>query len=119
MAVDAGELAKAESYLLRASRPDIILRYYKELGMWPEALRIASDYLPNLMAQLQDEYETVQLKSGAKGAESLLAQARDWEQQGEYDRAIGCLMRVREPLTADHLTMLKAWTRVSSYSSFL
>lgn len=52
-ALEAGDHARAESFLLRAGRPDIILRYFKEQGMWPDALRIAKEYLPNQLSQLQ------------------------------------------------------------------
>uniref|UniRef100_A0A914XG62 Anaphase-promoting complex subunit 4-like WD40 domain-containing protein n=1 Tax=Plectus sambesii TaxID=2011161 RepID=A0A914XG62_9BILA len=68
IAFEQQDYAKAESYLLRANKPDIILRSYKELGMWPDALRICKEYLPARLAELQDEYDNEQLKSGAKGA---------------------------------------------------
>uniref|UniRef100_A0A1I7Y2L2 TPR_REGION domain-containing protein n=1 Tax=Steinernema glaseri TaxID=37863 RepID=A0A1I7Y2L2_9BILA len=101
VAIEQKDFQRAESYLLRANRSDIILRYYKELGMWPEAIRIARDYLPNSLPQLQEEYEQVLLKSGAKGAQSFMAQAKDWEAQGEYQRAVAAYLRVQRPVTDD------------------
>ena len=43
----------AESYLLRANRPDIILAFYRESAIWQEALRIARDYLPDELQKCQ------------------------------------------------------------------
>ncbi|VDK57787.1 unnamed protein product [Anisakis simplex] len=100
-AIEQKDFSRAESYLLRANRADIILRYYKDSAMWPDALRIAKDYIPNVLPQIQEEYEEAQLKSGAKGALSFVAQGRDWETQGEYSRAIQCYMKVQEPETSD------------------
>lgn len=52
-ALDEKNLEQAESYLLRANRADIILNYYREIGMWPEALRIAKEYVPEMLEQIQ------------------------------------------------------------------
>lgn len=52
-ALEEKNLEKAESYLLRANRADIMLTYYREMGMWTEALRIAREYVPDMLAQVQ------------------------------------------------------------------
>lgn len=52
-ALESKDLETAESYLLRANRADIMLGYYRELGMWPEALRIAKEYVPESLKQVQ------------------------------------------------------------------
>jgi intraflagellar transport protein 172 len=59
-ALEEKNLDKAESYLLRANRADIILTYYREVGMWPEALRIAKEYVPEMLAQVQVEFCEIQ-----------------------------------------------------------
>jgi len=41
--------------LLRASRPQLAVRYYKEAGMWSDAFRLAKEYLPHKLAELQNE----------------------------------------------------------------
>ena len=38
---------KAEGYLLRAERPDLAVKYYKDVNMWDDALRIVKEYMPN------------------------------------------------------------------------
>lgn len=111
-ALEVKDHEKAESYLLRANRADIIIKYYKETGMWPNALQIARDYVPDILNQLQAEYEQVQLKSGAKGAESFLAQAKDYEFQEDYLHAIDCYIKVNAPLTSDKKMIIQAYTKV-------
>lgn len=113
-ALEQKDHQKAEGYLLRANRADIILKYYREVGMWPEALRIAKDYVPDALPQLQNEYETYQLKSGAKGALSYIAQAKDWEAQNEYRRAVECYLKVDEPVTSDKRQIADALKKVYS-----
>ncbi|KAM3727543.1 Intraflagellar transport protein [Dirofilaria immitis] len=111
MAIEQKDFTCAESCLLRINRPEIILRYYKESGMWQDAIRIAKDYMPTELQQLEEEFDEVQLKSGAKGILSFIAQARDWESQGEYVRAIQCYLKVKDSETADNDVVVDALKR--------
>ncbi|KAL3991031.1 WD domain G-beta repeat family protein [Acanthocheilonema viteae] len=111
MAIEHKDFTCAESCLLRANRPEIILRYYKESEMWQDAIRIAREYMPTELQQLEAEFDEVQLKSGAKGILSFIAQARDWEAQGEYVRAIQCYLKVKDSETADTDTIVNALKR--------
>lgn len=52
-AIEQGNFTHAESCLLRANRADIILRYYKENEMWQDAIRIARDYAPSALPELE------------------------------------------------------------------
>lgn len=111
-ALEEKNIEKAESYLLRANRADIILAYYREVGLWAEALRIAKEYVPEALEQVQIEYEDAQLKSGAKGAQSFIAQAKEWERQNEYRRAVECYLKVDESNTNDAKLIAQALTKV-------
>ncbi|VDM11557.1 unnamed protein product [Wuchereria bancrofti] len=111
MAIEQKDFACAESCLLRANRPEIILRCYKELEMWQDAIRIAKDYMPAELQHLEEEFDEVQLKSGAKGILSFIAQARDWESEGEYIRAIQCYLKVKDSETADTDAVVNALKR--------
>uniref|UniRef100_A0A914XX12 Cyclic nucleotide-binding domain-containing protein n=1 Tax=Panagrolaimus superbus TaxID=310955 RepID=A0A914XX12_9BILA len=95
------EHGKVESYLLRANKADLIVKYYRDQEMWPDALRIAREFVPDALQTLQKQFDEYQLKSGAKGAYSYMAQAKDWESQGDYRRAIETYLKVEEPITAD------------------
>ncbi|CAJ0583461.1 unnamed protein product, partial [Mesorhabditis spiculigera] len=87
--------------IANAGRPDIIMRYFKEQAMWPDALRIAKEYLPNQLSSLQEEFDKEELRSGARGVESFLAQGREWEQNGEYYRAVQAFLKISPEMTTD------------------
>ncbi|KAI1724366.1 intraflagellar transport protein osm-1 [Ditylenchus destructor] len=110
-ALEEKNLEKAESYLLRANRADIMLTYYREMGMWTEALRIAREYVPDMLAQVQNEFDDYQLKSGAMGAQSFMAQAKEWEHQKEYRRAVEAYMKVDESSTSDTQLIVQAYSK--------
>ncbi|CAI4221536.1 unnamed protein product [Auanema sp. JU1783] len=100
-ALDEGDHPRAESYFLRANRPDLILNYFKDTASWPDALRIAKEYLPHQLPHLQEEYDKAELRSGARGIDSYLAQAKEWEQQSEWSRAVQSYLRVSPDATSN------------------
>ncbi|KAK6046896.1 hypothetical protein COOONC_15599 [Cooperia oncophora] len=100
-ALEEEDNARAESCLLRANRPDIILKFYQENGMWPDALRIAKEYLPHQLLQLQEEFEQVELLGGSRGISSLLAQGRAFEEQREWAKAVQAYLKINRSTTDD------------------
>ncbi|THD25249.1 Intraflagellar transport protein [Fasciola hepatica] len=59
------EFARAEALLLRAQRPDMAVRAYREAGMWEEALRVAEAYLPNRVQELQEEFKEERVRAAS------------------------------------------------------
>ncbi|KAG1963505.1 intraflagellar transport protein [Pimephales promelas] len=104
---DQKEFQKAEAFLLRAQRPELAIKYYKDAGMWTDAMRICKDYLPSKLSVLQKEYES----EGNWGVESMVEQAQEWEQTGEYTRAVDCYLKVKDSSNMDLL--LKCWMKAA------
>ncbi|XP_048583111.1 intraflagellar transport protein 172 homolog [Nematostella vectensis] len=101
VAFEKREYQKAETFLLRAQRPELAARYYKDAEMWGDALRVVKEYLPHKLEQWQDEYDKEVLTKGNRGAESLLSQGKEWEKKGEYNRAIDMYMKITASMTSD------------------
>ncbi|KTG47170.1 hypothetical protein cypCar_00003174 [Cyprinus carpio] len=104
---DQKEFQKAEAFLLRAQRPELAIKYYKDAGMWTDAMRICKDYLPSKLSILQKEYES----EGNWGVEGMVEQAQEWEQTGEYARAIDCYLKVKDSSNMDLL--MKCWMKAA------
>ncbi|POI27903.1 hypothetical protein CIB84_008347, partial [Bambusicola thoracicus] len=68
----------------------------QEADMWSEALRICKEYVPGRLEELQNECGREAAKKGSGGTEGLLEQAREWEQAGEYARAVDCYLKVQD-----------------------
>ncbi|CAC5423828.1 IFT172 [Mytilus coruscus] len=115
-AFEEKEFAKAESYLLRAQRPELAVKYYRESGMWQDALRVCKEYVPHKLQQLQDEYDREMTSSSTSGLEAMIQQAREWESSGEYARAVECYMKVTPKLTSDLTVMEKCWMKAAEIS---
>uniref|UniRef100_A0A7N8XI48 Intraflagellar transport protein 172 homolog n=1 Tax=Mastacembelus armatus TaxID=205130 RepID=A0A7N8XI48_9TELE len=102
------DFQKAEAFLLRAQRPELAVKHYKDADMWSDAMRICKEYLPNKLSILQEEYER------ETGVEGLLEQAREWEQSGEYSRAVECYLKVKDD--ANTALMEKCWMKAAELS---
>ncbi|MCL4124638.1 UNVERIFIED_CONTAM: hypothetical protein GTU68_062016, partial [Idotea baltica] len=88
------DFPKAEALLLRAQRPELAIKFYRDSNQWTEALRVCKEYLPHKLHDLQDEYDKAVLHQGSHDAQKLLDQARSWEEAGEYGRAVDCYAKV-------------------------
>lgn len=82
--------------------------------MWSDAIRICKEYLPNKLSLLQEEYEKETSKKGMRGAEGLLEQAREWEQSGEYSRAVEFYLKVKDDSNA--ALVEKCWIKAAELS---
>ncbi|XP_071116630.1 intraflagellar transport protein 172 homolog isoform X1 [Haliotis cracherodii] len=120
-AFEEKEYAKAESFLLRAQRPELAVKYYRDCGMWQDALRVCKEYVPHKLQTLQDEYDKEMTNKGPSGkggegfeeggAESMIHQAREWESSGEYARAVECYGKVTNKMTDDVRILEKCWMK--------
>ncbi|KAK3767076.1 hypothetical protein RRG08_017951 [Elysia crispata] len=100
-AFEEKDFTRAESYLLRAQRPELAIKFYKDSGMWQDALRVCKEYLPHKLQQLQDEYDREAVDRSGSGAEALVRQAREWEASGEHQRAVECYLKVTPDMVPD------------------
>ncbi|CUT99105.1 intraflagellar transport protein 172 [Echinococcus multilocularis] len=62
------DLAQAEALLLRAQRPDMAVRAYRETGHWEDAIRVAQAYLPSKLQELLEEYEEEKMRTDSTAA---------------------------------------------------
>lgn len=53
-----------ESLLLRAQKPEMLIKYYQDNDMWVDALRICKEYLPSKLSAIQSMYDR---QVGSKG----------------------------------------------------
>lgn len=115
-AFENGEFQKAESLLLRAERADLAVKYYKEAGMWNEALRVCKDYTPNKLLELQEEYENETSQRGSRDIQHLFEQASSWEETGQYQKAIDRYLQISPVNTNDYDFIEKCWVKAAELS---
>ncbi|XP_027896583.1 intraflagellar transport protein 172 homolog [Xiphophorus couchianus] len=108
------DFLKAEAFLLRAQRPELAVKFYKDADMWSDAFRICKEYLPSKLSILQEDYERETSKKGGRGVDGLLEQAKEWEESGEYSRAVDCYLKVKDE---SNLTLMeKCWMKAAELS---
>ncbi|XP_019854623.1 PREDICTED: intraflagellar transport protein 172 homolog isoform X2 [Amphimedon queenslandica] len=98
---------KAESYLLRADRPDLVVSQYKDAEMWNDALRIIKEYLPHKL----DEFQREMAARSGKNYQDLLSQAKTWESSGEYSRAISTYLLLTVQNCENQDILIQSWNK--------
>ena len=110
MWLDRKDFQQAEAMFLRAKKPDLAIKMYKESGNWNEVLRIAKDHVPNQLNQLNMEYSIWRRQnSGDSEGEDLTAPAKLWISNGEYSRAIDAYLRITQEHTSNQDFLEEIW----------
>ncbi|TPX67270.1 hypothetical protein SpCBS45565_g03981 [Spizellomyces sp. 'palustris'] len=105
------EFSKAESLLLRAQRPELAIKFYRDGKMWNEAMRFAKEYLPSKMTELNLEYDRFISGKTDKGMEDIVSTAKLLEQQQEYSRAIDMYLKLTATHTSDYAFLQEFWEK--------
>jgi intraflagellar transport protein 172 len=115
-AFDKGLYEEAEHYLLRASKPELLVKIYKEARMWSDAQRIAREYCPAKLTEVTADYAQWMHHNESAGDPS--AAGKLWEDSGEYNKAIDAYLKVTKQNNhgkrADQLCQL--WQRAVDLS---
>ncbi|KAJ3273642.1 hypothetical protein HDV01_004251 [Terramyces sp. JEL0728] len=107
------EFAKAESLILRAQRPELAIKMYKESNNWKEALRFTKQYVPNKAAELHQEYDRYLSGQSDAGKDHLIKTAKAFELQKEYLRAVEMYLKLSTSHTEDLDLLEEKWGRAA------
>lgn len=103
-----------EALLIRAERPDILLHQYREYEMWNDAIRIAKQYAPSQV----DELQAMQLRAAAKAGDTpsdsrfLLQQASEYARKEQFRKAVDFLLEINDS-NADQAMVERALLRAA------
>jgi len=106
---DRNEHQRAEALYLRAKKPDLLLGVYKDSLMWQDAIRLAKEYLPHKLGEVQMEFARFTSGGGTAEHGDLLSNGRMWEQQKEYSAAIDAYLKITTANTQDPDYLEEAW----------
>ncbi|KAJ3338128.1 hypothetical protein HDU91_001310, partial [Kappamyces sp. JEL0680] len=117
VAFTKSEFSKAESLLLRAQKPELAIKMYREVNDWKEAIRFTKQYLPSKLGEVNQAYDQYLSGQSDAGKDNLIATAQSFEQQREYARAIDIYLKL-SPAHSDSLDFLEdKWRRAAELSA--
>lgn len=113
-ALETRNYPEYEALLIRAQRPELILQHYKEYEMWNEAIRIASEYVPAALADIQRHQSRAQRMgtTSANDSRELLQQASEFARNEQFRRAADCLLLINSA-NADGASVERALLRAA------
>jgi len=111
MAENNQDLSSAEQLYIRAKKPDLAFKMYKDARKMQEAMRVVKNHMPHRMHEFQHEMQTVMRQSAADGGDmdSLTATARAHTEQGNYSLAIDAYLKVTQDVTKDLDLLEEIW----------
>ncbi|KAH9246952.1 hypothetical protein BASA81_015465 [Batrachochytrium salamandrivorans] len=109
VAFERGEIAKAESLVLRAQRPELAISFYKDTNNWRNAIRFAKEYLPNKLAEVHEEYDQYLAGQNGSGKDHIVNTAIEFEQQKEYSRSIDMYLKLSTAHSSDFAFLQDKW----------
>lgn len=100
-----------ERLLIRAERPEIIVQNYKENCMYDDALRIANEYVPQAVPEIQRLTNKLP-RSAQSDSRVLLQNASEYARNEEFRKSIESLLQINQS-NADQNTVERALTRAA------
>lgn len=114
-ALEARNYSEYEALLIRAERPELILQHYREYEMWADAVRIAREYVPLALPDIQ-RLQTRSMRTSAASAASdsreLLQHASEYARNEEFRKAADCLLLINST-NADEASVERALIRAA------
>ena len=112
-ALEGRNYQEYEGLLIRAERPDLILQHYKEFELWDEAVRIAREYFPGSVADIQRMQSRSSRSSATIGdSRELLHRASEFARIEEFRKAVDCLLQINAS-NADQASVERALLRAA------
>ena len=140
VAVERKDFTRAETLFISAKKPELALKSYKEAGRWQDAIRVAKRHLPHKLSEINDDYSRATSGGGAgqkstsmssssnnrepsggrssrqsasrdANSDDLLQTARNWEESGDWGRAIDTYLSVSEYHAKNLAALEEIWEK--------
>ena len=108
--VERSEFTKAESLYVRAKKPELAVKAYKDAARWNDALRIAREFLPHKVQELMAEHNAFQRgETATESQEVLMSRGRQLEEAREFTKAIDAYLQVTTAQAKSHDFLEEVW----------
>merc|ERR1719181_2543755 len=94
--VERSEFTKAEALYIRAKKPEMAVKAYKDAARWADATRIARELLPHKVQELISEHNAFLRgeTAGDQTQEQLMSRGRELEEGRNFTGAIDAYLQV-------------------------
>ncbi|GMH45662.1 hypothetical protein BSKO_13619 [Bryopsis sp. KO-2023] len=107
------QFSLAESLYIKAKRPELALKMYRDSHCWRDALRVAEDYLPSKVQEIHLEVASNMNSyddGGDEGApDATMAKAKAFERGHDYARAIETYLSLTTDNCMNYDALQKLW----------
>merc|ERR1719502_698098 len=108
--IERSEFTKAESLYVRAKKPEMAVKAYKDASRWNDATRIAREFLPHKVGELAEEHNAyLRGDSEPDKHDQMVAPARQLEEGREFSKAIDAYLALTAARTKNHDFLEEVW----------
>ena len=110
--IERSEFTKAESLYVRAKKPEMAVKAYKQANRWTDAIRIAKEFLPHKVQELIGEHAAYMRGESGQGAasqEELVSRGRQLEEGREFSQAIDAYLQVTQAASKNLDFLEEVW----------
>lgn len=106
-----GDIEKMEMSFINAGKPELAVNAFAKMGNFAEALRVARKHCPHLVAELTHSMQTIGYNIEGLSGEQLLQQAKLWEDNREWEKALEVYLEVTVDHFEDHNDLERIWDK--------
>jgi len=108
--VERQEFTKAESLYVRAKKPELAVKAYKDASRWNDATRIAREFLPHKVQELIAEHNAfLRGETANESQDDLMSRGRRLEDQRDFSGAIDAYLQVTAAQAKNHDFLEEVW----------
>ena len=109
-AAERGDLSRAETMFVNASKPEMALAMYEEAGQWQEALRICQKHLPHKQTEVNLRYQSAQASTGTGGTKAdYLSKGRSLEKSRNFTSAVDAYLMAKKDILRNPDELEEVW----------
>ena len=108
--VERSEFTKAEALYVKAKKPELAVKAYKDASRWNDATRIAREFLPHKVQELIAEHNAfLRGETVGESQEALMARGRQLEEGRDFTGAIDAYLQVTAAQAKNHDFLEEVW----------
>eukprot|EP01002_Notosolenus_urceolatus_P003783 NODE_19_length_3654_cov_89.288766_g15_i0.p1 GENE.NODE_19_length_3654_cov_89.288766_g15_i0~~NODE_19_length_3654_cov_89.288766_g15_i0.p1 ORF type:complete len:1188 (-),score=541.95 NODE_19_length_3654_cov_89.288766_g15_i0:89-3412(-) len=103
VALEREDFEHFESYMLKAEKPELVIRAYRDRQKWEEAIRVAKEHCPSKLQEVERDYAHYLAVSDP------MAAGRHFEDASEWSKAIDAYLKLDRSNVMNEDELARIW----------
>lgn len=105
--------SQMEMLLLRSPRPDLAISFYKEAGLFKEALLFAEKHVTSKVSEIRSEMDQTSSSINSSSIKDTINKARKYEEERNYEKSIDMYTSINPTKLEEYEVSASNWLRAT------